>query len=423
MIDFSKKLDIIVVGGSLAGLMTSIPLKRLGHRVTIFERSPTPLLHDQGAGVVAGGETQAFFHKHDLSRRPIAVTSQARYYLDHAGRIIDREDHQQRMTSWDLLYYLGRANFDGLESEYVDKVPRQDGEANYEYGRSVTGIRDVADKVEVTYERVREGEDKQTSTIMADLLIAADGQSSHTRSMLLGKPAAEREYAGYVAFRGTVPENDLSDAAAAVFVERFTFFHADGTQVLSYTIPGKAGSLEKGKHLVNWVWYWNVDESSDEYEELFTDIDGHHHRFTLPTGGKMQTSVWDRQKTRAQQTLPPQFAEIVSETKNPFVQAVTDVQPPEKGTKVGRLLNGKAILVGDALAGFRPHTAASTSQAAFHALMLEKLFKEDIDWEEYEQQVLDFAWGWQRRGVMLGNRSQFGHHPMAENASTKSAAR
>ena len=135
----------------------------------------------------------------------------------------------------------------------------------------------------------------------------------------------------------------------------------------------------------------------------------------------MQPYVWDRQKSRAKEVLPPQFAEIVGKTRMPFVQAITDVQPPDKGTKVGRLLNGKAVLVGDALAGFRPHTAASTSQAAFHALMLERVFKGEIDWAPFEKDVLDFAWSWQRRGVMLGNRSQFGHHPFADDRSQKSA--
>ncbi|KAJ9646915.1 hypothetical protein H2204_000607 [Knufia peltigerae] len=422
MLDLSKKLDIVVVGGSLAGLMTSIPLKRLGHTVTILERSPVPLLHDQGAGVVAGGETQAFYHKHDLSKRAIAVTSQARYYLDRAGNIIDREDYQQRMTSWDLLYYLGRANFDGVESDYLEQSPpRSEGEGrvSYEYGRLVTDVREAAgDKVEVTYKKTRKDEGESNDgakpeTMTADLLIAADGPSSHLRGMLLGDEAADRKYAGYVAFRGTVPETEVSESAAAVFVERFTFFHANGTQALSYAIPGKAGNLARGQRLVNWVWYWNVDEDSEEYKELMTDTDGNLHRFTLPTGGKMQPRVWDRQIARAREVLAPQFAEIVANTKMPFVQAITDVEPPARGTKIGRLLNGKALIVGDALAGFRPHTAASTSQAAFHALMLEKVFGEEIDWDEYDEQVLNFAWSWQRRGVMLGNRSQFGHHPLA----------
>ncbi|KAL6245907.1 hypothetical protein RBB50_007060 [Rhinocladiella similis] len=422
MFDLSKKLDIIVVGGSLAGLMTSIPLKRLGHKVTILERSPVPLLHDQGAGVVAGGETQAFYHKHDLSKRAIAVTSQARFYLDRAGNIVDREDYQQRMTSWDLLYYLGRANFDGVESDYLERsLPRSDGggRVSYEYGRLVTDVREAGDQVEVTYKNTRKEEsgngddDGKPKTMLADFLIAADGPSSHLRRMLLGDQAAERKYAGYVAFRGTVPETELSESAAAVFVERFTFFHAAGTQALSYAIPGKSGNLAKGQRLVNWVWYWNVDEESEEYKELMTDTDGNLHRFTLPTGGKMQPHVWDRQIARARELLAPQFAEIVANTKMPFVQAITDVEPPARGTKMGKLLNGKALIVGDALAGFRPHTAASTSQAAFHALMTEKVFKGEINWDEYDEQVLNFAWSWQRRGVMLGNRSQFGHHPLA----------
>jgi len=49
------------------------------------------------------------------------------------------EGYEQRMTSWDLPYYLARTNFDGVESEYLngDIAPeKRDGEgrARYEYG-------------------------------------------------------------------------------------------------------------------------------------------------------------------------------------------------------------------------------------------------------------------------------------------------
>lgn len=67
-------------------------------------------------------------------------------------------------------------------------------------------------------------------------------------------------------------------------------------------------------------------------------------------------------------------------------------------------------MVGDALSGFRPHTAASTSQAAFHALQLEGVFQGKLALEDYEG-VLEFGKSWYKRGVMLGDRSQFGHHP------------
>jgi len=42
------------------------------------------------------------------------------------------------------------------------------------------------------------------------------------------------------------------------------------------------------------------------------------------------------------------------------VQAITDVTSPQP-----LYMNDKVVLIGDALAGFRPHTVASTSQAAF----------------------------------------------------------
>jgi hypothetical protein len=178
---------------------------------------------------------------------------------------------------------------------------------------------------------------------------------------------------------------------------------------------GPSGTLDKGKRLVDWVWYCNYEASSKEYSELMTDIGGNKHHFTLPTGGKMRPEIWDKQKTHAHSILPPQFAEIVTTTSMSFVQAITDVPPPEKGTQVCRLLNGKAVLVGDALSGFRPHTAASTSQACFHALMLEPLFAGRLASEGYERQVLDLAWSWHKSGVMLGDRSQFGVHPLSSN--------
>ena len=432
----AAKNPFFQVGGSLAGLFSSIALLRLGHNITILERSPTPLLHDQGAGVVAGGDTQAFFAKHDRFKRDIAVTSKARLYLDKQAQVVDEEGYEQRMTSWDLLYYVSRANFDGVRCGYIDQmrweevgrgeeVKEQWARARYEFGREVKGVKEAGGKVEVEWGSTKTKEEEEQGRdgkLTADYLVCADGPSSKLRSMLL-EGASRREYVGYVAFRGTVPEQNLTEAAQDVFVERFTFYHADGVQILAYTIPGKNGSLERGHRLVNWVWYWNCVEEGGEYREIMTDADKSFHRFTLPTGGKMSTRVWDRQKHRAKDILPPQFAEIVEKTEKPFVQAITDVEPPARGTQVGRLLNGKAALMGDALAGFRPHTAASTSQAAFDALQLEKVFSGEIGWDEYERRVLDFAWGWQQRGVMLGERSQFGRHPLAKGKKGEKVSR
>jgi 2-polyprenyl-6-methoxyphenol hydroxylase-like FAD-dependent oxidoreductase len=329
------------------------------------------------------------------------VKSNERLYLNRKGEIIDREDSVQRMTSWETAYFLGRWNADGMKSKYVvgengeDQTTQQEVEygktrVEYRYGCLVEDVKDIGSGVEVKYKNLKDGKKgNEEESLQADFLIVADGASSRCRKLLLGSEAKERKYAGYVAFRGTVGENEISQDAKDVFVERFTFFHghSPNTQILTYTIPGPDGALEKGSRLVNWVWYWNMDGDSAEYKNLMTDTEGNTHRLTLPTGGKMQTEIWEKQKQLARTYLPPQFVEVIEKTEKPFVQAITDLEPPAKSTKITHLLGGNAVIIGDALAGFRPHTAASTSQAAYHALMLDKVFRSQLTWEESEEEV------------------------------------
>lgn len=116
----------------------------------------------------------------------------------------------------------------------------------------------------------------------------------------------------------------------------------------------------------------------------------------------MQPHLWTDQKSYATKVLPPAFAELVNKTQHPFVQAITDVISPECS-----FLNGKVLLVGDAVAGFRPHTAASTSQAAFHGLLLDKAMKGEIGWKEMKATMVEYARRMVASGIKMGDRSQF----------------
>ncbi|KAI9792469.1 MAG: hypothetical protein M1833_001082 [Piccolia ochrophora] len=394
-----KPLNVIVVGGSLGGLFTGIVLKRLGHRVRIFERNPTPLLQHQGAGIVAGGEAQAFFDSFDATRSQIAVPSHLRHYFDKKGQVIHEEHKLQRMTSWDLLYYVLRANFDRVQSDYctVPDATEGEGDALYEYGHTVTDVREVDNHVEVDF-HTKAG---QKSRARADMVIAADGPGSTIRKIL--NPGVKRDYAGYVAWRGTVPEREVSTAVKEAFVEKFAFFHTAAIQILCYTIPGPKGTVEPGKRLLNWVWYCNYPKDSKEFDALMTDKEGTRHHITLPVG-KMRDEIRKQQNEFAERILPPQFAELVVKTVQPFIQAITDVLPSQQ-----TFFSGKVLLIGDALAGFRPHTAASTSQAALHALLLEQVLKGEISWKEYKDTSTQYAQRTSQAGIMMGDRSQFSH--------------
>jgi len=76
----------------------------------------------------------------------------------------------------------------------------------------------------------KEGETRKEE---ADLVIGADGPSSTIRSILLTK--VQREYAGYVAWRGTVLESAASESLKETFLDHFTFFHdhTRGIQILA----------------------------------------------------------------------------------------------------------------------------------------------------------------------------------------------
>jgi len=402
-VDLGRPKHIVIVGGSLGGLFTGVALKQHGFDTTILERNPTNLLENQGAGIVAGGDTLAFFDRYDRCKRPVAVESQKRVYLDKSGQIVHEEVMKQTMTSWDLCYYMLRANYDHQESGYCQAAGPQpgDGKIDYRYGCIVTDFKKEGETVTVFYTNAQ-GENQ---SIKCDFLVGADGPSSTIRKILC--PDVERKYAGYCVIRGTVPEEEASDQAKEVFVERFTFFHAPGIQNLTYTIPGINGAMEKGKRLLNFVWYTNFPEGSEELELVMTDKSAKRKRITIPPG-TMTDEAWEMVKKRGRDRLPPQMSEMVEKTKQPFVQCITDVITPTNS-----FMDGKVVLIGDALAGFRPHTVASTGQAAFDVLMLVECLKTG-DHKEFVRRTVEFARLIQHRGMYIGNRGQFESLPLKE---------
>ena len=349
-----KKLDIIVAGGSLGGLTVGLALKHLGHNITILERNSSPLLHDQGAGIFAGGDTLEVFKRYDRCNRPLAVTSRELQYFNKNGDVVHRFVKDQDMTSWDVCYHVMRANFDGIKTGYVDHVPEPlptDGKAVHLHDHKVTSFNEEGDGVRVYF---KQGDGTQGS-LFGNLLVGADGAGSTIRNLIV--PEVKRTYVGYVGFRGTLLETEASELVRDAYVDKSALYHAPHIQILAYTMPGANGSVKPGDRLINWVYYVNVPEP--ELAELMTDTDGVRHHVTTPPG-KINAKLWEKQKQVARETLCPQFADLVCATKKPFLQAITDAMSPDH-----EFLNGKVVLIGDALAGLRAHTASSTTQGLF----------------------------------------------------------
>jgi 2,6-dihydroxypyridine 3-monooxygenase len=190
-------------------------------------------------------------------------------------------------------------------------------------------------------------------TLDVDLLVCADGVGSTARRIL--QPEASSTYAGYVAWRGMVPENDLPPGLVCRFGDAITYHVTANSHVLVYPIPGRDGSVESGARLVNFVWYRNYLDGGD-LDDLMTDRDGVRRELSLPPG-----AVSARHDTEARATararLPPSIAAVIEATEHLFVQVIHDIA-------VDRMAFGRVCLLGDAAFAVRPHAAAGTAKAA-----------------------------------------------------------
>ena len=210
--------------------MHGIVLKRLGHNVHILNRNPTSLLHDQGAGITALDNVQEFFHSHDSSKQPYSITSPNIQFLNRDAEVIKTWDIVLQTTSWNVLYYRLRANFDGLQSEYCPEslkgAAQGEGKAVYDPGKTVTDVKNIDELLTVEFDDVNGGGGR----LHTDLVIAADGPGSKIRQML--QPDLRRNYAGYVAWRGTVLEQEISEESRKVFGDKITYFQMNPGHIL-----------------------------------------------------------------------------------------------------------------------------------------------------------------------------------------------
>jgi 2,6-dihydroxypyridine 3-monooxygenase len=322
---------VAVVGGSLGGLITGLQLRDAGCEVDIFERSPVPL-EGRGAGIVLHPVTTRYFEEHgllDLDR----VSSSARTlrYLTAKGGVLLEEPIAYRFTSYATLYAALVDSFDP---------------SRYHLGKDLVDVSNGATEVRA---RFADGNDRAF-----DLLVGADGIRSTVRGLLF--PDLRPAYAGYVAWRGTLPGRELPTRAREELRDLLTYHVGDRTHVLSYEIPAPDGGS------MNWVWYRNVPEGR-ALAALLIDRSGVRHDLSLPAGGVRDEHLDELRGSAAH--LPPVFTDLIRATPEPFVQVVVDLEVPA-------MVRGRICLVGDAAFALRPHIAAGTAKAAADARSLAK---------------------------------------------------
>jgi len=202
--------------------MFGLALKREGRKVIILEQDPNSERFSHQAGIGVGESVSEFMRQYDLTRSQFTILSEANVF-SWRGRwpeFAKMTDHRN-MSSWGLLYRILRANFDGLVSPACEKPPAPlagDGAAEYRTGQRVTDLNISGDGITVHYVDIVSG---KQNAVDADLVIGADGVHSTVRQLV--EAPVTKEYAGYVSWRGTVKESEMTPEALEFFNDCIPF--------------------------------------------------------------------------------------------------------------------------------------------------------------------------------------------------------
>lgn len=337
-------LRAVVVGGSIGGLNAALWLADAGCDVDVYERSGKAL-EARGAGIGLLEATSRYLVQRGVDLEAVSVPTDFIRYLHHDGSVRHSQAHRYLFSSWNTIYRQLAAHF----------PPDR-----YHLGTEVTNLIAHQDRVEV---QLADG-----SSRPADLVVCADGIGSASRARF--QPGAIPEYAGYVAWRGTVPEAELSAATRGRLGDAITYHVYANSHLLVYPIPTIEGDVTPGRRLLNLVWYRNYAPGED-LDQLMTGIDGVRREVSLPPG-QVEPAHIAELRAHAAARLPEPFAEVAARIAEPFVQVIFDIE-------IERMAFGRVCLLGDGAFAVRPHCAAGTAKACEDGWTLAQALKEADD--------------------------------------------
>jgi 2-polyprenyl-6-methoxyphenol hydroxylase-like FAD-dependent oxidoreductase len=309
----ARQPRIAVVGASLTGPVLALLLLQAGfEHVSVYEANPDL---STATGGILSLEHPALdvldrlgIPQHEYVKFGFETITQFRGYGPADDRLVRRQ-YPGRFTTWTLLHHaLTRRLPAGL----------------VHYGRRVTGISADHRGPVLDFANGRQE--------TADLVAFCDGRASIGRRLL--DPTRRLHYAGYVAHRGTATTRpaDLAD-----------FQRWEPCPGLQFNIaPVPAGS----------DWIFALNATTEQYTTWF-GAPPRQRSFVLPQ--HVSPAARAHVDAHAAMHLPAHLADLVHATTTRMAVPVMDIDPPTR--MVWPVGDGYAVLLGDALAPVRAHTA------------------------------------------------------------------
>lgn len=216
-------MKIAIIGGSIAGLTVGILLQRLGIDVTVLERSEHTL-SGRGAGIML---PQALIQECIASNLFDAdipcLLVKSRSFITKNEKCLFEQSLSAMGLNWSDIY-----------ANLYKRFPQE----SYRQGETVKAITLVNDSYQI--------DTMKGSTFQFDYIIGADGFDSFVRKTTSHNISPQ--YAGYVAWRGTVLLSQIMDQQ--IFEGHIPYYVFPKGHILLYRIPS-SNYRQDGSILLN----------------------------------------------------------------------------------------------------------------------------------------------------------------------------
>lgn len=323
--------QIVVAGGSLAGLTLALACATRGLPVRVVERSVRR---------EHGGDSLSI----DLAALAATVGHDPRA---HSSLPVVPAYRDRHLTTWPALY-----------SWLHDRVAETPG-IILEEGKTVASVTDAGDRVHLSF---TDGTER-----VADAVIGADGYHSIVRRTI-APDAPLASYAGYVVWRGLIEEQTLERPVPWPSNGGLWIEFVEGYRLVAAVLPGRDGSVEAGQRQVTFAWF---DVHQEELLRRTNRLTADGYIVGTLGRGTIDEDVRAELVALIPQLWPETWAEAVA-----VGVRATDVLSgaPIAEYKPDRLARGALAIVGDAAHVVSPMTgrgfATGVEDAAVLAQML-----------------------------------------------------
>lgn len=323
--------EIIIVGGSLAGLSLALACARRGMHVRVLERSK---------GRVTGGDSLSV----DLD-----VVSAVVGHDPRVEPVLPVVPAYRELTTWPALY------------NWLRDLALATPSITLEEGKTVVQVETFGTVARATLD--------DGSHRTAAVIIGADGYRSVVRQAIAPQAPYAR-YAGYLVWRGLVEESALSRPVSWPADGGLWIDFVEGYRLVAAVLPGRDGSMKPGERQVTFAWF-----------------DVHHNELLRQTGcltlkGEIVGTLGRRtieKKTRTElATLAPQvWPEMWAEAVTVGVSSSEVLSgAPIAEYKPTQLANGLLAIIGDAAHVVSPMTGRGFLTGVEDAGLLAKVLAE-----------------------------------------------